>query len=491
MNMEQNVRGEAVSLKSRLCEKRVMREISSDYLIPDTQPEARRILVLTERLLPPAKYVGASGVECNGVVDYRIVYLGADGGLWGVCFSSEYELEAPMDIRCADSMGDASATVKVFCEGSTARVSAGRRLYVKSRIGADVSCYGAVGELTGAADCEEDGIERLVSSVSCADFLCASSDVLELSDEIGGFSQESRVISADASAYVSDVRRGEDSLLATGDVTVKLLVCRDGNTVDSVTRKIPFEGVVELERAVGGASFTVGCSVTDIAVNLSEGKAGLSVSAILTAYTAENIEMPYLADAYSVERVCECERSEHILPVCGVLSSGNFSQSERLPLSETDIPEGARFIEIFPKVIFDRCEYSGRYELTGKGRYLILWEKDGEYGVSEIEFPVRYETDGKEVSAPVYSYGGGVISCRCRIDGELLCIDSELSAELCAVGSERVEAVSDITLGEELIREKNRMVVYFPAESETPWEVAKKYHVRADSLSAEKNYYMF
>ena len=120
-----------------------------------------------------------------------------------------------------------------------------------------------------------------------------------------------------------------------------------------------------------------------------------------------------------------------------------------------------------------------------------MWEKDGEYGVSEIEIPVRYETDGREVSSPVYSYGGGVISCRGRIDGELLCIDSEIAAELCAVGSERIETVSDITLGEELVREKNRMVVYFPADGETPWEVAKRYHVKVDSLSAENNYYLF
>lgn len=491
MNMEQNVRGEAASLMSRLCEKRVTREISSDYLIPDTQPEARRVLVVTERLLPPEKYVGPSSVECNGVIDYRVVYLGVDGGLWGVCFSSEYELEAPMDSRRADTSGGVSVVVNTFCEGSSARVSAGRKLSVKSRIGADVWGYGEINGVTETAGDEDDGVERLWSSESCARFMFASSEVIELSDEIVGLAQDTRVISADALAHVSDVRRSEDSLVAMGNVTVKLLLIRDGHTVETVSKKIPFDGVIELENAVGGATCVVDCYVTELAVNMSDGRAELSASAVLTAQTAENTEVSYVSDAYSVERVCDVELSEYAIPVSGALSVGNFSQSERRPLSETNIPEGARLVEIFPKVIFDGCDYNGRYELMGKGRYSVLWEMDGEYGVSEIEIPVRYETEGDEVSAPVYSYGGEVISCRGRIDGELLCIDSEIVARLCVVGSKSVEIVSDVTLGEEFVREKNRMVVYFPADGETPWEVAKKYHVRADSLSTENNYYLF
>lgn len=490
MNMERKVIGESPSLKYRLCEKRVMREISSDFLIPDTQPEARRILAVTERILPPAKYVGASGVECNGVIDYRVIYLGADGGLWGACVSGEYELEVPTDVRRADQSGEVSAIARVFCEGSSARVSAGKKIYIKSRIGADVWCYGDACDI-GNSLCEEESVERLVTGGSCAAFMCAASDGLELSDAINLTPRISRVISADASAHVSDVRRGESSLVAAGEVSVRLLICRDDQYVEAVDKKLPFEGTVDFEETVSGALCSVRGDVTELAVNLTDGRAELSVSVSLTAYTAENREVSYVSDAYSVDRVSECERSEYFLPVCGALSSGNFSQSERRPLSDTDIPEGARLIEMLPKIIFEECVYNGRYVMTGKGRYIILWERDGEYGASEIEIPVRYETDGRELPSPVYSYGGSVISCRGRIDGELLCIDSEISVELCAVGGERIEAVSDITLGEELVREKNRMVVYFPADGETPWEVAKKYHVRADSLSAENNYYLF
>lgn len=491
MNMERNARADGGSLTGRLCEKKVTREISADFVIPESQPEARRILAVTERLLPPAKYVGSSTLECNGVIDYRVLYLGVDGELWGVCFSSEYELEAPMDQHQADISGGVDTMIMTVCEGSSARVSSGRRLNIRSRLSSDIWAYGEISNEVGGGELEEDTVERRFSSVECASFGGATSEVIDLSDEISGFFPDSRVISADATAYVGDIRRGEDSLVATGEVCLKLLVCREGQRAEPMIKKIPFEGVVELMRPVGNASCRVDCSVTDLAINVGEGKADASVSVVLCADMAENLEISYVADAYSLERESTCHRSELGLPVSALCTRGNFSQSERRPLSEVSIPDGARLVEVFPRVIFDGCQYNGRYEITGRSNYLILWEKDGEYGTAEIEFPVRYEAEGREVDSPVSAVRGEVISCRGRIDGELLCIDSEICANVSVVGNECAELVRDITLGEPYAREKNRMVIYYPADGETPWDVAKRYHVRADSLAEEKNYYMF
>ena len=491
MNMERDVRAQSASLNRKLCEKKVVKEISSDFLIPDDKPEARRILVVSERLLPPAKYLGASAVECNGLIDYRVIYLGVDGGLWGVCFSSEYELEAPLDIRRTDTSGAVNTVISAVCEGSTARIGGGRRLGVKSRICADVWAYEELFDEGGVTRGDDESVEILISDVSCADITSATSDVIELSGELGSEIGEGRVVSADATSYVREVRKGEDSLMALGDVTVKLLWCRDGQAAEILVKKIPFEGVVELDRPVGNSSCVVDCSVTDLAVNLSESGSYVSVSVTLSAYSAENLQVSYASDAYSVERECCCEMTELILPVSGVMSVGNFSQSERRPLSETSIPEGARLIEIFPRIIFDGCEYDGKYGLTGNSTYFILWEKDGEYGVSDIEFPVRYEAEGRAVTDPVSACRGEVIFCRGRIDGELLCIDAEISARLFVNGCERAEPVQDLTFGDAFAKEKNRMVIYYPADDETPWQVAKKYHVRADSLASEKNYYIF
>ena len=488
MNMDGNERER--TLTGRLCERRVSREISGDFVIPDSQPEARRVLAVTERVLPPAKYVGASSVECNGTVDYRVLYLGVDGELWGACFSSEYELEAPIEEGEADISGGTSSLVSIRCDGSTARLNAGRRLNLKSRLFADIRAYGEIDSGLSYKDGDET-VQMRYQRTKCGRLVSGSSDAIELSEEVSGLYADSRVISAESLAYVNDLRKGSDQLVASGEVTVKLLVCREGQRAETLTKKIPFEGTVEFGEPIGGADCRAECAVTDLAVNVGEGSALCTLSAVITAVAAENADVSYVSDAYALDRECECERVEALSPTVALCSSGNFSQSERIALSDTEIPEGARLVDMWGRVSFDGCEYNGRYELSGKSRYAFLWEKEGDYGVAELELPVRYIAEGDAVTEPVPFVSADIISCRGRIDGELVRIDAEIGVSADVVGSESVSFVGDLRFGEPLDKEKNRMVVYYPTPDETPWDVAKKYHVPADSLAEEKNYYLF
>ena len=490
VNMEKNGRDTGIALTGRICDKRITAELSNDFTVPDTQPEIRKILAVTERLLPPAKYVGGATVECNGVVDYRVIYLGTDGELWGACHSAEYELEAPVERKDVDTSMGGCTLINAVCEGSSARVSGGRRVNIRSRVTADIQSYGEI-DNGGISDAEDSSVQRLFKDVECGFFCTGVSDVIEVFEEIGGLYEDSRVITADATAYIKDISRGAESIACMGELTLILLVCREGQRAEQITKKVPFDGVVELDRPVGTAMCKASCYVTDIKVSVGEGRAECTVSAVISAELAENQRVEYTADAYSTEREWECESETLEIPSVLACGKGNFSQNERLPLSETSIPEGATLVEIFPRVMLEGCEYKGKYEMSGRCVYTVLWEKEGEYGASEVELPIRYAFDGREGENISCSAKGEAISCRGRIDGELLCIDAEISAEATVTGRERVERVRDMRLGECFEREKNRMVIYYPAEGETPWEVAKKYHVRADSLSEEKNYYLF
>lgn len=488
MNMDGNERER--TLTGRLCERRVSREISGDFTVPDSQPEVRRVLAVTERVLPPAKYVGASAVECNGTVDYRVLYLGIDGELWGACFSSEYELEAPIEESGADMSGGVTSAVSVCCEGSSARLSVGRRLNIKSRLCADVRAYGETdsgpSDMGGGEETQLRYMRR-----KCGRITSGSSDTVEVTEEISGLYADSRVISAEGFAHVSDLRKGTDQLSASGEVTLKLLVCREGQRAETLIKKIPFDGTVDFGEPIGGADLRAECAVTDISVNVGEGSALCTLSVVISAVAAENREASYVSDAYDLKRECECEMTQLRVPTVALCSSGNFSQSERIALSDTEIPDGAHLVDMWGRVTFDGCVYGGRYELTGKSLYTLLWEKDGEYGTADVELPVRFGMEGEAVSEPSHFVSAHIISCRGRIDGELLRIDAEIGVGADVVGSEGVSLVGELRLGEPLDTEKNRMVVYYPAPEETSWDVAKKYHVPADSLSEEKNYYLF
>lgn len=493
MNIDGNEREQVRELTGLLCDKTVGCDVSGDFTLPEHQPELRRLLSVSAKVLPPAKYVSSSGVECNGTVDYKVFYVGVDGGLWCADFSAEYEFEAPIEDRSADTSGGVDTFVTVICDSASARVSSQRRLSIKSRLCARVRAFVSnTCEMCTYGDVDESSIEKRFLSEKCASVCALSSDVTELSDEVDGLFEDSRVISADATVFVKDVRRGVGGILVDGEVELKLLVCRDGQRAQSMTKKIPFDAQLDCDRPIGDAACRVLGTVTDINITVEEGKASCSLSLILSALTAHNEERSYTADVYSVERECQCETETAYLPAVRACGVGNFSQSERIALSDTGIPEGAQICDIFGSVRFDGCEYGGgKYDLSGQSRYTLLWEKDGEYGSADVELPTKYGLDGEIAENMSFDAYGEIISCRGRTDGELVCIDAEIAVCADVFEMREIRMARAAHFGDPFVKGKNRMVVYYPAEGESVWEVAKKYHVRADSLSEEKNYYLF
>ncbi len=490
MNKDDNLREYSEIFTGVLCDRTVSLEVGTELTLPEHQPEARRILWVRERVLPAAKYVSASGVECNGNIDYTVLYVGADGGLYSAELSAEYETSVPMDAG-ADALSDgASVTVTTVSEGVTARTASPRRISIKNRLRSHVRAYADIG--MGDRELDNEELQKQYRSVENATVCPLISEPIEISDEIGGLFEDSRVISVCALATVSDIRRSSEGAYASGEVVLKLLVCREGGRAEALTKKIPFEGMAEGSESMADALCSIYGRVTDITVNVDEGKAVCNITLILSGIGAKNKRSRYVSDAYSAERECQCVCENITLPVTAVCVGGNFSQSERLSASESGIAEGATVIDAYGSAILDGCEYTGgKYLLVGQCKYSILCEKDGEYSTVTVELPIKYELDGAFAESISFDAPAEVISCRVRSDGDTLGIDSEIAAYVSVFGSTDISPVSEVRFGEQYGKRKSRMVVYYPAAGETSWDAAKKYHVPADSLAAEKNYYLF
>ena len=493
MNKDGNAREYSERLTALLCDKTVNHEVSGDFTIPDYLPELRKLLSVSERVLPPAKYVSSSGVECNGSIDYKILYVGADGGLYSADLSTEYELKTPIENGGSELTAGTAVTVSTVSEGMNTRITAPRRVNIKNRLCSRIKAYGQAdtgGEPYG--DSEDGRLQKLYAETEFSSIYPLSSDPIELEEEIGGLFEDSRVISADAVIFANDIRRSSEGLDVSGDVVLKLLACRDTGKAEAITKKLPFRGTLECDEPMSDALYSLWGSVTDINVDVGEGKALCKLSMILSATCVRNAVGRYVADVYSTERECECEKDTLPLPICLSCSVGNFSQSERLTLSETGLPEGATVIDTIGDVIFDGCEsLGGRYAFSGKSKYTVLWEKDGEYGAIDVELPLRYEVEGTAAESFSFDACGDVISCRARADGDTLSLDAEIAVATDVFGQNRATVVNGVRFGDPHKKRKSRMVVYYPAAGESLWDVAKKYHVPSDSLSEEKNYYLF
>ena len=159
----------------------------------------------------------------------------------------------------------------------------------------------------------------------------------------------------------------------------------------------------------------------------------------------------------------------------------NFSQSERIPLSDTVIPQGSEPVEVLCRSSIDKIdEENGKTIIYGQCKYSVITHKDREYSGTEIPLGFRYECgkdDGKVAEAKV-----SVISAKVRLDGGNLAVDTELSIRKLCADDITLKTVSEVRFGELSEKRGGDMILCFPSPDDTPWSVSKRYQVLPDAL---------
>ncbi|MBQ9085667.1 MAG: DUF3794 domain-containing protein [Clostridia bacterium] len=492
--MEENEMEMRPMVTLSLCDRTLHTEVSGDYTLPDYQPEIRRILHVIPTVLPPAKYVGNGNVELNGTVDYQVFYVGGDGGMYTLSLSSEYGGQIPME--AADRV-DLNEGITVFAttvsEGTTTRVSGPRKLNVRCRLCSRVRAYGRMPLEVRESGCEHPSAVR--RHVTEGASMVASGSVSEgiiCREEIMNVGEDARVISAVADVFVEDCRWQAGGLRAVGEVCLRLMIARENGSVETMTRKLPLEGEIEWDSPMADAPCCVRGTASEVEVQVEEGRILCEVTVLLEARSLGGMPLTYVDDAYSLEQECDCRYTEHQIPVSLGCENGNFSQSERIPLSEINFPEDANVIDAFGSAWFEECHQNEeQYLLNGKSRYVLLCEREGEYSTLEVNLPLRYEMSGGELTPESFDATASVIGCRVRIEGETLCVDTEWSVVADFVGIQPITVLSEVNFGEVLTRSRSCMTVYYPSAEDTAWTVAKKYHVSPEKIAENASYYFF
>ena len=88
---------ETEGIQIPLCDKTVLTEVAGDFSLPDYQPEIKRLLRIRPCVLPAAPYAGSGSAEFSGTLDYYVLYMGNDGGLYCAPLHTEYALSVPFE----------------------------------------------------------------------------------------------------------------------------------------------------------------------------------------------------------------------------------------------------------------------------------------------------------------------------------------------------------------------------------------------------------
>ena len=467
-----------------ICNRIITSEITNDYTLPDYQPEIRRVIAINENIAPVAKYISSDSVELDGNIDYTLLYVGADGALYSAPLSAEYSVSAPLSISAELDRSQAVTVIPKLCvENITARVTAPRKLTVRARLNCHVRAFGeAVFEELIEGEATPVSIQRLRSEAEYASAYFGVSELIEVSDEFDA-EDSLRVVSADGDILINEVLSEADGASVSGEVLLKLLCLdEDSGEYKTIIRKMPFSEKVDTARAEKSAKERCARGlVSDITINVEEGKIGSKIGFFVEAEEVNNLPCSYTADLYSTKNHCSCRYDTEVIPVAISGISSSFSQSERIPLAETGVPEGAEIIDVYGKanVTGVRLE-DGKCIMSGENKYLLVCKKGGEISMAELRAPFRYECDGgktREIDRENVDIICQVYNCRCKADGDTLGIDSEIALSGMIFDTNEIKRVSRACMGEEIARSGSDVVICYPSVSETVWNVAKKYLV--------------
>ena len=480
----------ALRVQTLLCDKQEMGEVTAEVSLPDYRPEVKRLVRVSATVAPPARYVGAANTELSGSVDFCILYTGNDGALYSTSHTSEYRIGIPTDLPSDALLGEGLVCdADILPEPCNARVLAPRKLSLKCRLRARMRIYGnrliENGDLVSGI-----AAEKLYGSSDTSELFSGVGEPLLLHDEIvcDTQSEDVRVVCADGQIFITEAIAGSGCVNCRGEVALKLLCAHDatGLPPSQLTRRIPFEGSVDVDGCEVNCSASAFGTCADVSVTVEDGRILCDLSVILQARAQRDRNLTYVRDAYALDSHSDGRTDFLTLPQSRSCVCANFSVGQTLTAEEAGLRPGASVVDalLFP-LSAELTQDNGRDVLSGKCRvHLTLCDEAGEISSQEVELPYRYETEAKETTLADYLVHVSPISCRARADGERLGIDGEIAVSMMTRTQAQIQYLSACNVGDKYQKPTGECTVCFPASSDTLWSVAKRYHKSLAHLTA-------
>ncbi len=471
-------------------------DVQEDFSLPDYMPEVRQIVSCRASALPENVFIDQSELVLSGLVLYTVLYMGDDGKLTSAELNSEYT--ARLGCGSCDLTGLSADNIPYTTQltSCTCRATGPRRLSLSSRMYTK-AVSAAQGRHTEIITDKADGAEK--SRLSAED-LSLERHVLEVSSAdvtrhsttgsvSGNFREksDSKIISCYATAGVTDIRQDDRGVKVSGTIYLSCLFMSADGKYYSVKHRTPFEDTVSVSHPVnknsGDASATVRCA----GINISGDENGEYKWEM--EYDVDVIrDTPHLSsltdDIYSTAYETTCEREDISRFVC--LKNGN----SRLSLNSSRTLNGGsekNICHTVGKVNTDRVEYSGEGKLTVSGSCSVqtIIECEGKLTAEDVTIPVKFECMGKPADGVCHAICSvDVMNADSKLDGDKLTVDAELCISYLAYSLSKTECIStcSVDVKTPFDHGSSRIMVYFPEENETLWEIGKKYHCKSDKI---------
>ena len=287
-----------------VCAQEIVREETSDAVVPDTMPDAALLLSAAGSPLIRSKDVSSGRVRIEANVPVRLLYQPEDGG--APCL---IELDIPFSVSPEDERitEDCFCTADIRVSALEARLLNPRKLTVRAELCFKVDCYMRAFEEfpTAPADCA--GVETLTREADLSPVVAVTEKTHILTDEYPlpqSLPTIDRILSHQTDILAEELKTVGSKIILRGSARSSLLCMTPDGTPVSVGFSSGFSQIIETEELPEELWIAVTPLLSGAYYeSVSDGRAvSVELHLVTQLVVRARRRVRYLADAYSNTR---------------------------------------------------------------------------------------------------------------------------------------------------------------------------------------------
>ena len=453
--------------------------IEGEVALPVGKPDMAKVLMVRGRAQAGSVESLEARAMTDGTLTLSICYLDAEGTLCAFESSSTFKHTADVPGAQAGMRGYADA----YVSSVEMSMTDGRRLNIAAVI--DLVFY--IQDEVDLAYCSADGApDDLVTrgeDLELVRRVARATTATEIDEEVvltQGLPTATQVLLSDGFAKVQQAFAEQDTLCVEGELKLTLTyACEDEQTpIAQMFATVPFSDMLHAPGAQPGQQVQVRATVKDLYVSPNEEGDALHVQAVcaLEVEEEETFTRNALIDAYSTCHDVELEM-EPLYTCCRCADArGTTTQRETISMADNPIP--ARVLAAFasPSAV-KAVALDDRVTLESVLTCQLLYlDREGQLCNYTYEWPIRLEEEAMgftaqaQVQATLHVEQIQGVPAGAGMDLRVL-----LAWQVEGYREQTMSIVRQVECAEEMQAPQAGIVVYFAAEGDQLWDVAKRY----------------
>lgn len=448
-------------------------EFTHDFILPDMYGDLKKILYYTASVGTaggyPEKDKISDKITYDGTVFVKIMFCDESGELGNLTYDLPYSFE----VRLPECEGVLRYSDKVeLCSLSVKAVNP-RKINVRASLNPRLCVFDEI-ETKLSGKRSSKAVEKRMQSVNTMEICSFIERDISVSEDVvldKSMPTVDKISFLNITPQVSDARCDGARIYIKGYADVEMIYISSGEPYYH-SKRIMFEKSIEAKGLDTGATLFAYIRICKTGASVTEDETGeariveIDFIAEAGSVCVMNVENTYVLDAYAVAHESALTSKE--LRFAELERPKTFTQNRRVMLSSPETP-----IAFFTKV---KCAETDSTTQVTVDIFAIMKNAENGYSVQTLSDSlfVDFPCDN-DAYFGYFDISVSDKSIRAENGSVYLCYN--VSGRSIVYKNDSVTCISDIETGEKEKDTGASIILYYPEENESDWDIAKKFKV--------------